>query len=95
MDEDDREEFLKDLSLTVPNVQEYNMIDWFLLSLWAYSALMPAKNLSVQLLYISTAEMLWGMYGFSNSEYAQSVVFFCHALVMMFAYLKHPLRMTL
>ena len=89
------EEFLRDLSLTVPTFLDYEMIDWMILALWACAVLWPTKNRPHALILMCIVECLWGMYDLSNAEYAQAVVFFCHALVMMFAYLKHPIRSTL
>jgi hypothetical protein len=75
------EVFLLDLWPIIPTFQDYMMIDWLILALWAYSVLIPIKNRSQALFLVSIVEILWGFYDISISEYAQSIPFFCYAVV--------------
>ena len=82
------DEFLKDLSLAVPTLQDYSMIDWVILSLWGYAVLWPSKSRVHTLLLLSIVDLLWGVYDLSIAEYAQSIPFLFYSLLTATSYLR-------
>lgn len=85
---EDFQRFLVDLSLIVPMLCDYRMIDWMILILWAYTVLWPAKSRVQSLLLISIVEFLWGFYDLSIGEYAQCIPFFFYSLVTVVSCLR-------
>jgi|GEM_PF-5061626 len=83
------DEFLQDLSLAVPTLQDYEMIDWVILSLWGYAVLWPSKSREHTLLLLSIVDLLWGVYDLSIAEYAQSIPFLFGFLLIARGYLKN------
>ncbi len=90
MTQESKEEFLQDLLLTIPSIQDYMMIDWGILALWAYTFLVPAKTVQMRLLAISIVELLWGIYDLSIEEYAQSIPLLLQGLMMLPVILRFP-----
>lgn len=90
----DRLEFLADLSLASPTLMDYQMIDWAILCLWAYTVLWPSKSRFHTLLLVSIVEVLWGVYDLSIGEYAQCIPFFFYALVTLYSSLKNQEKQT-
>jgi hypothetical protein len=90
----EKKEFLKDLSLVVPNIQDYVMIDWMILALWAGAVLLPSKNRSRTIVLVSIVELCWGMYDLSIGEFAQSIPFFVYFLSGSIQTLRLPLEET-
>lgn len=91
---EDFQEFLKDLSLAVPTLLDYQMIDWMILALWAYAVLWPAKSRALTLLSISIVEFLWGVYDLSIGEFAQCIPFFFYSLVTVVSCLRNQEKQT-
>ena len=83
------DEFLKDLSLAVPTLQDYEMIDWVILSLWGYAVLCTSKSREHTLILFSIVDLLWGIYDLSIAEYAQSIPFLIGFLLIARGYLKN------
>lgn len=81
---EDVQDFLKDLLLAVPTFQDFVMIDWMILGLWACAVLSPIRNHPQTLLLIAIVELLWGAYDLSIQEYAQSIPFFFYFLSTSF-----------
>ena len=90
----DYQEFSQDLLLEVPNLDGYQMIDWLILALWVYVFLLPTKNHSLTLIYVSIVELLWGIYDLSIGEYAQSIPFFFYFFSTALSCLKVPQKRT-
>lgn len=82
------EEFFQDLSLAVPTLQDYEMIDWVILSLWGYAVLWPSKSREHTLFLFSIVDLLWGVYDLSIAEYAQSIPFLFGFFLIARGYLK-------
>ena len=91
---EDFQEFLADLSLTVPTLRDCQMIDWAILILWAYAMLWPVKSRAQTLLLISTVEFLWGVYDLSIGEFAQCIPFFFYSLVTVASCLRNQEKQT-
>lgn len=70
------EGFLRDLLLTVPYFQGYEMIDWLILAVSIAGFLTTSKNRLHGLVLLSIADALWGAYDLFQGEYAQGLLFF-------------------
>lgn len=86
---EDRQEFVRDLLLTIPTFQDWMMIDWMILGLWAYAVLSPIRSHPRTLFLIAIVEFLWGAYDVCIQEYAQSIPFFFYSLTTLNHFL-HP-----
>jgi len=70
------EGFLRDLLLTVPYFQGYEMVDWMILAVSFAGFLATSKSRLHGLILLSIADVLWGAYDLSQGEYAQGLLFF-------------------
>ena len=68
-------EFLRDLLLTVPYLQDYEMVDWVLLALYLFGLATMIKNRVLGLFLLSTSDFFWMAYDLWYGEYAQALVF--------------------
>ena len=68
-------EFLRDLLLTVPYLQDYAMTDWSILSFYFVGLVTMIKNRPLGLFLLSISDLFWMAYDLFQGEYAQSLVF--------------------
>ena len=72
-------EFLRDLLLTVPYLQGYQMIDWMILALTVFGLALTIRNRVQGLILLSIVDVSWAAYDASRAEYAQGLLFLLYA----------------
>src|SRR5277367_1417467 len=82
------EEFLKDLSLTVPYIQSYQMIDWFLFVFYILSLIWILRNRLQGLFLLSILDFCWSAYYLDYCEYAGALLFLIYGLLTAWSCLE-------
>lgn len=67
--------FLEDLLLTVPYLQDYAMIDWWIAAFYFVGLITMTKKRPLGLFLLSISDFCWMAYDLSLEEYAQAIVF--------------------